>query len=104
MLRASDHQALLDFIDCLYAVPNRAGLIRALCDKLRCLIPFSRVVFLPKDPQTTRFMVDGRSIPDSSGRAFMAYFPYYAPLDPFAVDTKNRPGCWGGPGGAPRVL
>ena len=87
MLRSSDHKALLELIDCLYAIPDRTALIRTLCERLQRLIPFSSAVFLPKDLQTDRFMVDGRFVLNSSDRAYLAYISHYAAVDPFAINN-----------------
>lgn len=87
MLRSSDHKVLLELIDCLYAIPDRTALIQTLCERLQRLIPFSSAVFLPKDLQTDRFMVDGRVVLNASDQVYLAYTSHYASLDPFAINN-----------------
>lgn len=87
MLRSADHKALLELIDGLYAIPDRTALIRTVCERLQHLIPFSSAVFLPKDLQSDRFMVDGRVVLNVSYQAYLAYISHYAPLDPLNINN-----------------
>jgi len=84
LVSAKDYRSLLEIIDIVYSVQDRATMMYAMWEKLEKLIGISSAVWLPMDSQTRQFQ-------------FKDHLRYRAPIKPvflFTVYYDLPPNSW----------
>lgn len=84
-LSTNDYKNILDIVDTLYSVPDKHRIFLVACQRLRDFLGISSAIFIPADPETGVFQVDGYEIFGNSESAMLAYLAHYAALDPFSL-------------------
>lgn len=80
-----DLRAVIDIIDFVYSIPDRASMFRAVCEKLERLIGISSAVFVPIGAGAEDYRLRGYELFNSSEGAMLMYLAHYATVDPFVI-------------------
>lgn len=87
-LSTKDYKSILDIVDTLYSVPDRHDVFQAVCEKLRVFLGIYSAIFIPADPETGAFLVNGYEIFENSESAMLSYLAHYSVLDPFSLTGR----------------
>lgn len=58
-LSSTDYRGLLEIIERVHAIPDRAQMFLAVCERLQKLVPISSAVYMPVDTRTAHFLFPG---------------------------------------------
>lgn len=81
-LASRDYKRLLEIINIVYSIPDRAAMFRAVCEKLQKLIGISSAAFMLVDLEKGNFHFPGHLLFNSQVEPCLLYCLYYAPLNP----------------------
>ncbi len=82
LVSAKDYRSLLEIIDIVYSVQDRATMMHAMWEKLEKLIGISSAIWLPMDSQTRQFQFKDHLRYRAPIKPAFLFTVYYAPLNP----------------------
>jgi DNA-binding CsgD family transcriptional regulator len=78
-----DFKKILDIIEIIYAIPDRASMFREVCEEVQKLIPFPSAVLFARDPQSCNYLLQDSHLYNAQISGLVSFCLYYAPLSPF---------------------
>ena len=88
-LTTKDYKKLLEIIEVAYSFLDRPEMIRTIFEKLQGVVPFSSAVFIPLDPRTADFQVQGHVAFHTSSKPVLLFARYFAPLNPMVISKVH---------------
>jgi len=79
-----DFKKILDIVEIIYAIADRASMFRACCEEMQKLIPFPSAVLIINDPKSGNYLLQNSHTYNVPDYALISFCHYYAQLSPLS--------------------
>ena len=92
-LSARDYKKILEIIEIVYSIPDRALLFQTFCKELQNLVPFPSAALIASDPGSGNFLLQDSLVFNTPNDGLILFCLYYWPLQPLVangVDVRQH--------------
>lgn len=89
-LTTRDYKGILELIDLIYTVPDRALMFQEFCERLQKLAPISSAAYAPAEPNSSGFEFPGAIVFRAPMRPLYLFTEYYAALHPYYISVRKE--------------
>lgn len=90
MLGAREYKQMLELVELIYSIPDRAQMFHMFCERLEKLVPICSAAYAPADDKYSRLEVLGAMTYQAAMHPLNLFARHYAPLNPYSVLLRRN--------------